>query len=269
MHIDIGAADREEAEALVRVGDPVVIAAEPMPVAGDRLVSRSMDNRLGAYVALESLRRCAEGKGPGGSLRRRRRRAGGDRPLRRPHRRLPGPPRHRDRRRRHPRHRRARGRREGDRQPPASAPARRSAAAPPSRPRSSSCWSRPPRRRGSSTRSAPAAAAPAPTPTSCRSPAPGSRPALVSIPLRYMHSPVEMVDLARRRGDRRSCSPPSARGSAATGTSAADAAELGLVVVDDRRGRGRRPWPRRAPRRRGRAGRRCRRRPARRRRRRC
>jgi putative aminopeptidase FrvX len=68
MHIDIGAADHEEAEALVRVGDPVVIAAEPMPVAGGRLVSRAMDNRLGAYVALESLRRCAEGKGPGGSF---------------------------------------------------------------------------------------------------------------------------------------------------------------------------------------------------------
>ena len=68
MHIDIGAADREEAEALVRVGDPVVIAAEPMPVAGERLVSRAMDNRLCAYVALESLRRCAEGKGPGGSF---------------------------------------------------------------------------------------------------------------------------------------------------------------------------------------------------------
>jgi putative aminopeptidase FrvX len=68
MHIDIGAADREEAEALVRVGDPVVIAAEPMPVAGGRLVSRAMDNRLGAYVALESLRRCAEGDGPGGSF---------------------------------------------------------------------------------------------------------------------------------------------------------------------------------------------------------
>ncbi|HET9153719.1 MAG TPA: M42 family metallopeptidase [Solirubrobacterales bacterium] len=68
MHIDIGAADREEAEALVRVGDPVVIRTEPMPVAGDRLVSRSMDNRLGAYVALESLRRCHEGNGPGGSM---------------------------------------------------------------------------------------------------------------------------------------------------------------------------------------------------------
>jgi len=68
MHIDIGVTDREEAEALVRVGDPVVIATEPQPMAGDRLVSKAMDNRLGAYVALESLRRCAEGDGPGGSF---------------------------------------------------------------------------------------------------------------------------------------------------------------------------------------------------------
>jgi putative aminopeptidase FrvX len=68
MHIDIGAADFDEAAELVRVGDPVVIATEPMPVAGERLVSRAMDNRLGAYVALESLRRCAEGDGPGGSF---------------------------------------------------------------------------------------------------------------------------------------------------------------------------------------------------------
>jgi putative aminopeptidase FrvX len=68
MHIDIGVTDREEAEELVRVGDPVVIATEPQPMAGDRLVSKAMDNRLGAYVALESLRRCAEGDGPGGSF---------------------------------------------------------------------------------------------------------------------------------------------------------------------------------------------------------
>jgi endoglucanase len=60
MHIDIGAADRDEAEALVRVGDPVVIATEPLALHGDRLVSRSMDNRLGAYVSLEALRRCHE-----------------------------------------------------------------------------------------------------------------------------------------------------------------------------------------------------------------
>jgi putative aminopeptidase FrvX len=60
LHIDIGAADRDEASELVRVGDPAVIAAEPVRLAGDRLISRSMDNRLGAYVALEALRRVDE-----------------------------------------------------------------------------------------------------------------------------------------------------------------------------------------------------------------
>jgi putative aminopeptidase FrvX len=68
LHIDIGADGGDEASELIRVGDPVVIAAEPMPVAGERLVSRAMDNRLGAYVALESLRRCDERGGPGGSF---------------------------------------------------------------------------------------------------------------------------------------------------------------------------------------------------------
>ena len=60
MHIDIGASDREAAEGLVRVGDPVVIRTEPLPVEGGRLVSKAMDNRLGAYVALESTRRAHE-----------------------------------------------------------------------------------------------------------------------------------------------------------------------------------------------------------------
>lgn len=60
MHIDIGAADGDEAAQHVRVGDPVVIATSPQPLLGSRLVSRSMDNRLGAYVALETLRRVHE-----------------------------------------------------------------------------------------------------------------------------------------------------------------------------------------------------------------
>lgn len=68
LHIDIGAADREQAEAAVRVGDPVVIAAEPVELAGERLASKSMDNRLGAYVALESLRRAHERGGIAGSF---------------------------------------------------------------------------------------------------------------------------------------------------------------------------------------------------------
>jgi putative aminopeptidase FrvX len=68
LHVDIGAADRDEAAGLVRVGDPVTIAAEPVRLAGDRLVSRAMDNRLGAYVALEALRRCDERDSLAGSF---------------------------------------------------------------------------------------------------------------------------------------------------------------------------------------------------------
>jgi endoglucanase len=60
LHIDIGAADRDEASEMVRIGDPVVIAVDPVAMAGDRLVSRAMDNRLGSYIALEALRRCHE-----------------------------------------------------------------------------------------------------------------------------------------------------------------------------------------------------------------
>ena len=177
MHIDIGAADREQALALVRIGDPVVIAGEPVRLAGSRLISRSMDNRLGAYVSLEALRRCNERRlgrrADGGG----RRRAGGDRALRRPHLGLRGPSRPRDRRRRHPRHRCSRCRGEGDRQPPARLRAG-------DRPRldalaeglrAAARGRR--RRRASSTRSRPAATRPAPTPTRSRSRAPASRPA--------------------------------------------------------------------------------------------
>ncbi len=68
LHIDIGAADRERALELIRIGDPAVITAEPLTLDGDRLVSRSMDNRIGAYVALESLRRCNERGEPGARM---------------------------------------------------------------------------------------------------------------------------------------------------------------------------------------------------------
>lgn len=63
LHIDIGASDREEAAARVRVGDVAVIAADPQPLVGGRVASRALDNRLGAYVALEALRRVAEAGG--------------------------------------------------------------------------------------------------------------------------------------------------------------------------------------------------------------
>jgi len=68
LHIDIGARDREQALGLVRLGDAAVIAAEPLELPNDRLASRSMDNRLGAYVALEAARLVAEGGGAPGDV---------------------------------------------------------------------------------------------------------------------------------------------------------------------------------------------------------
>jgi putative aminopeptidase FrvX len=66
LHIDIGAKDGDEARSLVRIGDVAVIAAEPVELPNDRLVSRSMDNRLGCYVAYLGLKMLAEeGGSPG------------------------------------------------------------------------------------------------------------------------------------------------------------------------------------------------------------
>jgi endoglucanase len=60
VHVDIGARDRDGAAARVRPGDPAVLAGEPVELAGGRLASRALDNRLGSYVVLEAARRLAE-----------------------------------------------------------------------------------------------------------------------------------------------------------------------------------------------------------------
>jgi putative aminopeptidase FrvX len=66
LHIDIGAADGDEARGRVRIGDVAVIAGEPLELPNDRLASRSLDNRLGCYVALEAARLVhAAGGAPG------------------------------------------------------------------------------------------------------------------------------------------------------------------------------------------------------------
>jgi putative aminopeptidase FrvX len=61
LFVDLGAKDGEEARALVSPGDPMVVVAEPVELANGRVASRSLDNRAGVYVALEALRR-AEGR---------------------------------------------------------------------------------------------------------------------------------------------------------------------------------------------------------------
>jgi endoglucanase len=68
LHIDIGAADGEEARRLVRVGDVAVIAGEPVELPNGRVVSRSLDNRLGCFVALEAARHVAEAGGAPGDV---------------------------------------------------------------------------------------------------------------------------------------------------------------------------------------------------------
>jgi endoglucanase len=62
LHIDIGAKDREDAERMVRVGDAAVWNGAPVELPNGRLLSKSLDNRLGAYIALEAARRLAESK---------------------------------------------------------------------------------------------------------------------------------------------------------------------------------------------------------------
>ncbi len=60
MWFDIGAAGREAAKARVAVGDAAVIDASFVTLTEDLCVSRSMDNRVGAFVALEAARLLAD-----------------------------------------------------------------------------------------------------------------------------------------------------------------------------------------------------------------
>jgi putative aminopeptidase FrvX len=68
LHIDVGARDGDDARRRVRVGDVAVIAGEPVELSNGRYASRSMDNRLGAYVALEAARLVAEAGGAKGPV---------------------------------------------------------------------------------------------------------------------------------------------------------------------------------------------------------
>jgi putative aminopeptidase FrvX len=68
LHIDIGAKDGDEARSMVSAGDQVVIAAEPVELPNGRLVSRALDNRLGVFVAIEVARRVKEAGGNAGPV---------------------------------------------------------------------------------------------------------------------------------------------------------------------------------------------------------
>jgi endoglucanase len=63
LWVDIGAKNRADVDARLTVGDPGVIDSKAHDFPGNRIVSRSIDDRIGAFAALEALRRYATNPG--------------------------------------------------------------------------------------------------------------------------------------------------------------------------------------------------------------
>jgi putative aminopeptidase FrvX len=63
LWVDIGATSRAEAGEQLSVGDAGVIDSRMVQLPNNRIVSRSVDDRIGAFVVLEALRRYAESPG--------------------------------------------------------------------------------------------------------------------------------------------------------------------------------------------------------------
>lgn len=57
--VDIGAKNRDEALALVELGSPAVVDAGWLALANNRIACRGFDNRIGAFIVTEAMRRLA------------------------------------------------------------------------------------------------------------------------------------------------------------------------------------------------------------------
>ncbi|MCL4192253.1 MAG: M42 family metallopeptidase [Thermoguttaceae bacterium] len=62
MWLDIGCKSREEAEGLVRVGDPITLELVARELRNGLMASPAMDDKCGMWVVLEALRRIDAGK---------------------------------------------------------------------------------------------------------------------------------------------------------------------------------------------------------------
>ena len=62
MWIDIGAADRAEAEKRVSIGDPVVMRANFRMLNKNRFISKGTDDKIGAFVVAETMKALAKRK---------------------------------------------------------------------------------------------------------------------------------------------------------------------------------------------------------------
>ena len=63
LWIDVGARDSDGAKEMVRVGDVGVLDQDLLELPNGRIASRSLDNRMGAFVVLEALRLLSEEDG--------------------------------------------------------------------------------------------------------------------------------------------------------------------------------------------------------------
>lgn len=62
LFLDIGASSREEAAGIVQIGDPITAADEFDILRGDLAVARAFDNRIGTFAVAEALRILKSGK---------------------------------------------------------------------------------------------------------------------------------------------------------------------------------------------------------------
>jgi len=60
LFIDIGVSTRKEAEKLVRVGDTMTLADQFETLRGDLVIARAFDNRVGTFAVAETLRQLKE-----------------------------------------------------------------------------------------------------------------------------------------------------------------------------------------------------------------
>ncbi|RME37366.1 MAG: M42 family peptidase [Deltaproteobacteria bacterium] len=66
--IDIGAENGAEARRLVAIGDPVVFASRVERLCGERIASRALDDKMGAYLVLRAFLDLAEQGRPAGDV---------------------------------------------------------------------------------------------------------------------------------------------------------------------------------------------------------
>lgn len=62
LYIDCGAKSKEDIESFVQIGDPVVYKNTPERLLNDRFCGRGLDNRTGAFIVAEVLRKVVETK---------------------------------------------------------------------------------------------------------------------------------------------------------------------------------------------------------------